>query len=136
VAFAYCTGLTEIHCKNPIPPNIHFEAFLFVDLSTCILYVPKGSYDTYRNALCWREFVNIIEEDETAITPINKENISIHPSPNGISVDTQEATSISIYNISGQKVHQSTIYGNTEIHLNTGIYIVKMNNKSQKIFIK
>ena len=40
------------------------------------------------------------------------------------------------YNLSGQMVYQSVINGNVEIRLNKGIYIVNVNNRSEKIIVK
>jgi hypothetical protein len=68
---------------------------------------------------------------------VNKtEKIKIYTIPNGIAVETKDTASVSVFNISGQKVYQSVINGSAEIHLNKGIYIVKANNESQKIIIK
>jgi hypothetical protein len=50
-------------------------------------------------------------------------------------IETKEQTDVSIYNLTGQKVYQSVITGNTEIRLNKGIYIVRMNNESTKIIV-
>ena len=60
-AFSDCTNLKEIHNNNPVPQVIEYSCF-DVDWKTCKLYVPKGSYNAYRNASVWSEFENIIEE--------------------------------------------------------------------------
>ncbi|MDR0833384.1 MAG: leucine-rich repeat domain-containing protein [Candidatus Symbiothrix sp.] len=135
-AFQDCTGLTEIHCKNPTPPKIASYEFSVTIKQLANLYVPKGSYSTYWLAVGWGDFVNIIEEDATAINTISKDKIAINTIANGIAIATKETTLISIVNISGQKVYQSTINGNAEILLNKGVYIVKVNNESQKIIIQ
>jgi hypothetical protein len=43
---------------------------------------------------------------------------------------------VTVYNISGQQVHQSIITGSREINLNKGVYIVKVNKESQKVIVK
>jgi hypothetical protein len=68
-AFYGCSGLTEIHSKNPTPPKLGSSCFYDANITTCKLYVPKGSYMAYW--LAWG-FDNIIEEDGTAITQIGK----------------------------------------------------------------
>jgi len=60
--FDDCTGLKEIHNNNPVPQIINSNIFSGVDKTTCKLYVPKGSYNAYKNAPVWRDFENIIEE--------------------------------------------------------------------------
>jgi hypothetical protein len=136
-AFSGCSGLKEIHSKNPTPPTVTNYAFNYVvNKTTCKLYVPKGCYNAYWVASVWGDFLNIIEEDATAINLISKDNILINPISNGISIETKDVTPISVYNISGQKVYQSIINGNTEINLNKGVYIVRVNNESQKVIVK
>jgi len=100
------------------------------------LYVPKGSYATYWVAVGWSEFINIIEEDYTAINTINKDNITVQSISNGIIIETKEQTPLSVCNLSGQIVYQSVITGNTEIRLDKGVYIVRVNNESQKVIVK
>ena len=132
-AFLGCTGLTEIYSKNPTPPSIVGNAFSVVTEQTCKLYVPKGSYAAYW--LQWG-FDNIIEMDYTVINPINAGNKIIKSVANGIAIETKETTPISIYNLSGQIVYQSAIQGNEEIPLNKGVYIVNINNESEKLIVK
>ncbi|WP_163319197.1 leucine-rich repeat domain-containing protein [Dysgonomonas sp. 520] len=132
-AFSGCTGLKKIHSKNPTPPTIQSNSFEWIDKTSCKLYVPKESYSAYWWA--WG-FDNIIEEEESSIYSISKDNISIQPILNGISIDVKEQTSISIYSLSGQIVYQSDINGYTEIGLNRGVYIVRVDNESQKVIVK
>jgi hypothetical protein len=61
-AFSDCTGLAEIHCKNPTPPSTGSSCFDRVNETSCKLYVPKGSSSAYRNAPVWKDFSSIIEE--------------------------------------------------------------------------
>ncbi|MDR0547606.1 MAG: T9SS type A sorting domain-containing protein [Dysgonamonadaceae bacterium] len=68
---------------------------------------------------------------------VNKtENIKIYSAPNGIALKTEEATSVSIFNIAGQKVHQSTVDGSAEIHLTKGVYIVRVGSENRKVIVK
>jgi uncharacterized protein YjdB len=133
-----CSKLTEIHSKKSIPVKLtkEKEAFNEVDKTTCKLYVPKGSSEVYRNANIWKDFFNIIEEDATAIETVNPNIISIHSVSNGIVIETKAAIPIAIFNIAGQKVYQSVVDGNAEISLNKGVYIVRVDNESQKVIVK
>jgi hypothetical protein len=144
-AFYFCHNLIEIHSKNPIPPDIlganlysydGSDCLYFVPKTTCKLYVPKGSLAAYKNADGWKYFTNIIEETVTGINTINKDNITIQSISNGIAIETKEQMSVSVYNLAGQKVYQSVINGNVEIPLHKGVYIVSVNNESQKVIVK
>lgn len=130
--FENCRGLIEIHCNNPIPPSLGDECFLGV--SNCTLYIPKGSASHYK-ATGWNKF-KIIEEEETSINTIKKDNIIIQSSPNSISIEVKEQIPVSVYNISGQKIHESVIMGKMEIYLNKGVYIIRLNNESQKVIVQ
>lgn len=61
-------SLKEIHCKVVAPPSLLYAAFANVDLANCILYVPKGTAEAYRNSFTewgdgWGLFKNIVEEE-------------------------------------------------------------------------
>ena len=75
-AFAGCTNLKAIYIYVKTPINLPGAAasrtrgdggssvFAGVNTETCVLYVPDGSGDAYRNADGWKEFKNIIEMGE------------------------------------------------------------------------
>ncbi|MCF0243864.1 MAG: leucine-rich repeat domain-containing protein [Bacteroidaceae bacterium] len=67
-AFLECRGLTKITCLNFTPPSIsYWGAFNGVDMFACVLEVPEGSVEAYRNAEVWKEFVNIVGIDVSGI---------------------------------------------------------------------
>ena len=72
----------------------------------------------------------------TSTNQANKDNISIQSFSNGIAIETTEQMFVSVYNLSGQAVYRNVINGNTEILLNKGVYIVRVNNESQKVIVK
>ena len=69
-AFNSDMGFREIHCRMEDPSDV--ETFVstsgedifngFVDYDNCILYVPSGTAEAYREADVWRNFKNIVEE--------------------------------------------------------------------------
>lgn len=81
--------------------------------------------------------VNItsIEEDASGIHSIESDNISVYNISNGISIESNIPISVSIINISGQKVYESKIQGCSEIPLKPGNYIVKVNDLIRKITV-
>ena len=59
-AFAYSTGLAEIKLEAFTPPSV-YNYDSFADVSRSIpVYVPAVSVQTYRNAIHWKTFTNII----------------------------------------------------------------------------
>jgi len=136
-AFSGCTKLTEIYSRNSVPPITGLNCFQNVNQATCKLYVPKGSKSAYQSAFEWKEFYNIIEEgDITALNLINKDNAIVKSVANGIYIETKEQTPVSVYSLHGKKVYQSVINGNKEIRLNKDVYIVNVNNESEKVIVK
>ena len=57
-------SIKEIHCRSQIPYYADETTFNgSMDYTTCILYVPTGTKQAYREAQEWCKFVNIVEED-------------------------------------------------------------------------
>jgi hypothetical protein len=138
-AFAGCINLTVMEVAWNTPLSVSSEVFKDTDTSQSTLYVPFDTKTLYENAEVWNKFGNIIEKAPAAPTPIagiNKAAASIKPVSNGISIETKEASPVSVYTTLGQKIYQSILAGSTEIRLNKGVYIVKVGEASDKIFVK
>ena len=65
-AFYFCSGLTSIYVSWNTPLRISSDVFDMVDKKSCILYIPKGTYQEYWLSN-WGDFENIIEYDPTGI---------------------------------------------------------------------
>ena len=77
-AFYNCTELEEIDCHVANPADVELGGCVFegVPVNTCVLYVPKGSADLYRNADQWKRFKNIVEHDYLSnYTPLLREGV-------------------------------------------------------------
>lgn len=59
--FFDCEKLSAIHLASPTPPGLHADALSYFPISTCTLYVPKGSKTAYE-AKGWNKFKEITEE--------------------------------------------------------------------------
>lgn len=66
-AFQNCKQLKEIKVEKDNPADIvlHEGVFMGVDKDECVLIVPKGSAELYRQAAQWNEFANIREVTES-----------------------------------------------------------------------
>jgi hypothetical protein len=58
-SFGSCYNLTFLTCNAVEPPSCAAHVFGTVDQGNCILYVPKGSEEAYREADEWKGFVHI-----------------------------------------------------------------------------
>ena len=138
--FDQCTALTEIYSLNPIPPSVYeynnpnlIPIFSESFAKNCTLYVPKGSYTAYSTDVQWKDFKMIIEIDDTKIEQIENSFISYINTPGGICIQSEKIVPVSIYTMSGERIRELTVHGSINIKLNSGVYILKAGNSSQKI---
>lgn len=59
LAFNGCTRLTKIESLAEEPPTCGGDAFKNMDMSSCVLYVPKASVEKYKTAGGWSGFKKI-----------------------------------------------------------------------------
>jgi hypothetical protein len=128
-AFAGCRNLRNLYIKSQTPPTISspdearsmlrkangtgVKAFEGVDKETCVLHVPYGTAELYRQADGWKEFANIVEmEDLTAV--------------NGVMAN---GTVTDVYDMSGRKVRRQAT---TLKDLPKGVYIIE----GRKVIVK
>ena len=105
-AFYNCSGLTSVYVSWESPLSINASIFVNANTKSCILYVPKGTYDDYFISN-WGVFDNIEEYDVTGI-----DNVTT-------SSDVKE---ISRYSVNGQRLKVPT----------KGLNIVKYSDGSVK----
>lgn len=61
VSFEGCANITSIVVEGDTPPAIADSTFAVIDKKSCVLHIPKGSKEAYRNAKYWNEFQNVVE---------------------------------------------------------------------------
>ncbi len=136
-AFSGCSKLTSIYCQGTKPPRENpRESIVFSEaiLKECTLYVPIGCQAAYEAVDPWRNFWNIEEMDFSGIDDIISDNIGISVINRAIHIDNADGNMlVEVFNLSGKSVYRG--HGNIVDGLSTGIYIIKIADKSMKIKI-
>lgn len=63
-AFSYCYGVKEYHLKPISPPTLSNASAFSSISSDCIIFVPKGSLESYKTATNWSEYADKMQEEE------------------------------------------------------------------------
>jgi hypothetical protein len=138
-AFSGCTALTSIYANatTPIDLSLSIKVFNNVSIVNCILYVPVGSLNLYKVANQWKDFTNI-EEMTTGIVPVSISDIKIKTDNGNLIVENAKAgEKVEIYSITGLKIKEQLIKCfQTKIKLQRGIYLIRIENYSDKVSIK
>ena len=113
LAFLECPNLTDITLKTSTPPYC-FEFYGYYpfqsSFTTATLHVPTGSINAYKEADTWKEFFNITEDMETAVS-----HITTTPQP-----------SSECYDLSGRKLPSNKVKG---LYIEGGKKKIKMKNE-------
>ena len=72
--FDGCTGMTDIYSYIESPTSATGSSFANSNYTNATLYVPKGTKDKYLATDGWKNFVNIVEMDETAVKDVSASN--------------------------------------------------------------
>ena len=133
-AFYGCTSLKTIYSYNPIPPTTGSLANI---ATTCTLFVPFGSKSLYASATSWKDFINIIEMT-TSLQSLNLSNIKMRTENKNLIINNATIGSkIIIYSISGVKIKEQPIESDQiKIKLYQGIYLINIDNYSEKVIIR
>ena len=129
-------GLSSVTCEATEPPVLERDAFR--SYTGRILYVPEGCVEKYKGSDWNNYFYEIIE---IGTFPTNNEQIeitnpSVYAVDNGIQIQTEKSTLITIYNIAGQLIKQKKATGMIQIDLTQGTYIVKIGKHSKIVLVK
>lgn len=121
----FCNMLREIHVATLIPPVLIRKSYttgwehLY---ENCVLYVPQGSLEAYRNAEPWMYFKNIVEEEGTSGL---EEAVP--------DVDAPADGERRIYDLSGRL--RATVPAGKTPTLAPGLYIERTSTSSRKLRI-
>lgn len=154
-AFLHCPNVKRIFFSTDTPLSVgesemcdrfHYGDGMFGDTqeyinkTTCVLYVPIGAGDTYRNDQYWGLFEHIEEYDPASLTTPTAQVVPYELLSGAIRVNTTEP--FAIFTSDGRMVanrHKATTLratgqadATTEIALPHGIYILKTGTTATK----
>ena len=118
-------GVTYSPSFNTLPYNDCYEGKIWV----------VKIIDRYGNVYPGAKLQTEEAEEPTSVSTIRTEALPIFNTPNGIRIELEQRTQVVIYNISGQIIYKKRANGNIDINLPKGIYVVHINNQSQKVII-
>ncbi len=140
-AFRDCDGLTSITSKIEDVNSVTMEDDVFrgVDKKECILYVPAGKVDDYKNAEQWKEFINI-KEISNATTSIKHTKLTnpIAVIGKNITISQVAGKNVKLYSLSGQMLYNIPMPKEsvTLTVAQAGVYIVQVGNATRKVVVK
>jgi hypothetical protein len=121
--FAGCTELARVTSLATIPPTINENCFSTDTYNNATLIAYNAS--AYAKAVGWKLFLNVDDAGvQTEMTDAPKATVFD-------GAIRAEGHNIKVYNISGSLVGEGS-----EVPVNPGLYIVLMNGKSFKVFVK
>ena len=128
-AFASCSGFTEAVILAETPPTL--DMYPFGGFGSTTLQVPCGCVPAYENSDWSEQFTNIIE-DCTLVSENGDNGIAVYPNPTKglVRIEAEGITSLCIFNLLGEKVFESTVYGDVYEFdfggLESGVYLFRI----------
>ena len=133
-AFYGCEGFSEVISKATTPPVFgagEWNESVFSGINCSTLTVPCGCIQAYENSF-WHDFFTTIIEDCSDVAELDENLASVYPNPtnNIVKIEAENIQNISIYNMSGEMVFESSASGdefeydfsNNE----SGIYLIRI----------
>ena len=125
----------KVYIDSPV--SVAGGTFSWIDISKCVLYVPKGSLEAYKSAPVWQDFPNIVEMDkETAAkSALADSDIRVFAKGRSIIVNgAPEGAPVKVSGTSGVTLRNAT--GNGTIMMDTkGIYFVTVGDQTFKVWL-
>ena len=132
-AFADCSNFSEAVILATTPPTlvVHSMWGVFQNFGTNSLTVPCGCISAYENS-DWHQYFNTFIEDCSGVSELAENLASLYPNPtsNIVKIEAKNIQNISIYNMLGEMVFESSASGNEfecDFSNNeSGVYIVRV----------
>ncbi len=133
MAFYHCSGFTEVITLATEPPVFTFED-VFEGFNCTTLTVPCHCIPAYQNS-DWNGYFTTIIDDCNNVPELDENMAAVYPNPTSgtIQIEAENIEAISIYNMLGEKLIETSTSGNNfEYDFSphkVGIYIVKIQTK-------
>lgn len=133
MAFYHCSGFTEVITLATEPPVFTFED-VFEGFNCTTLTVPCHCIPAYQNS-DWNGYFTTIIHDCNNVPELDENMAAVYPNPTSgtIQIEAENIEAISIYNMLGEKLIETSTSGNNfEYDFSphkVGIYIVKIQTK-------
>jgi len=137
-AFRNCSGFTGAVTLATTPPALgdDFGGLVFENFGYPILVVPCGCVEAYQNS-SWYEPYGLngfseFVEDCTSVSEANGVGTAVYPNPTygKVRIEAESIQSISIFNLLGEKVFESSANGDTFeydfSHQGAGVYFIQV----------
>lgn len=139
-AFRECSHFSGAVSLATTPPELGIEpgwnGVAFQGFGYPILTVPCGCIEAYQNS-AWYDPYGIVGfyefiEDCTAVSEVDDAVATVYPNPTHgkVTINAKDIKSVSIFNILGEKIFESTADGDVFeydfSHQNAGMYLIKM----------
>lgn len=134
-AFSDCTALTSFTSYAAVPPTCGTQALDDINKWECTLHVPAESIDDYQAAAQWKEFFYIDEASGIENIAVDNSQATVKIERDGFYVEGTAPVHVSVFSIDGKTCLSSIVAPHQTITLPTGLYIVKLGNKTMKIKI-
>ena len=133
MAFYHCSGFTEVISLATEPPTFSFDE-VFEGFSCTKLTVPCHCVPAYQNS-DWHDYFTTIIENCNSISELDEKMATVYPNPTSgpIRIEAENIEAISIYNMLGEKLFETSASGNSFEYdfspYEVGGYIVKIQTK-------
>ena len=134
MAFYHCGGFTEVISLATVPPTFSFDE-VFEGFSGTTLTVPCHCIAAYQNS-DWHDYFPTIIENCNTITQFDEKMATVYPNPTSgtIQIEAEDIEAISIYNMLGEKLFETSASGNSfEYDFSpheVGCFIVRIQTKN------
>ena len=133
-AFSGCENLKSLTVGMKTPPDIDKKnVFGEVPVANVTLTVPKGSKAAYAAAPVWKEFKQI---GESTVGNVALPEARIYAAGGRLYLTLQTAVPVGIYTLNGVLVRTfSAPAGETTVALPQGMYIVRVGDTAEKVYV-
>lgn len=132
--------LLDIYLQAMIPLVVKDNIFNgFVDYNACVLHVPYGTTEVYRQANVWKNFIHIVEDQLSGVGVYDADACRVTVEDGVVSIDgVQAGAEVRIIKIDGTEIFRSISAGTTISFApeSAGLYIVKTGIKTRKLIVR